>query len=56
MSEDDSDAPDWGPVTAPELEDIERLAHAAIDFPPAPELPMRWLALPPIRPTAGTPS
>jgi predicted Zn-dependent protease with MMP-like domain len=30
MSEDDSDAPDWGPVTAPELDDIERLARAAL--------------------------
>lgn len=30
MAEEDSDAPDWGPVTAPELDDIERLAHAAI--------------------------
>jgi hypothetical protein len=30
MTEDDSDAPDWGPVTAPELGDIERLARAAI--------------------------
>jgi len=29
MSEDDSDAPDWGPVTAPDLDDIERLARAA---------------------------
>lgn len=26
--------------------EAERLAHAAIDFPPPPELPMRWLALP----------
>jgi len=25
-----------------------RLAHAAIDFPPPPEMPMRWLALPPV--------
>jgi AcrR family transcriptional regulator len=24
----------------------ERLAHAAFDFPPPPQLPMRWLALP----------
>ena len=30
MSEDDSDAPDWGPVTAPELDDIQRLARAAL--------------------------
>ena len=30
MSENDSDAPDWGPVTAPELDDIERLARAAL--------------------------
>jgi predicted Zn-dependent protease with MMP-like domain len=30
MTEDDSDAPDWGPVTAPDLEDIERLARAAL--------------------------
>ena len=30
MSEDDSNAPDWGPVTAPELDDIERLARAAL--------------------------
>lgn len=27
--------------------EAERLAHAAFDFPPPPELPMRWLALPP---------
>lgn len=26
--------------------EAERLAHAAFDFPPPPELPMRWLALP----------
>jgi AcrR family transcriptional regulator len=26
--------------------EAERLAHAAVDFPPSPELPMRWLALP----------
>lgn len=26
--------------------EAERLAHAAVDFPPPPELPMRWLALP----------
>lgn len=30
MTEDDSNAPDWGPVTAPELDDIERLARAAL--------------------------
>jgi predicted Zn-dependent protease with MMP-like domain len=30
MSEVDSDAPDWGPVTAPELDDIQRLARAAL--------------------------
>jgi predicted Zn-dependent protease with MMP-like domain len=30
MSEDDSDAPDWGPVTAPEPDDIHRLARAAL--------------------------
>jgi predicted Zn-dependent protease with MMP-like domain len=30
MSEDDSEAPDWGPVTAPELDDIQRLARAAL--------------------------
>jgi predicted Zn-dependent protease with MMP-like domain len=30
MTEDDSDAPDWHPVTAPDLEDIERLARAAL--------------------------
>jgi predicted Zn-dependent protease with MMP-like domain len=30
MGEDDSDAPDWGPVTAPELDDIQRLARAAL--------------------------
>jgi predicted Zn-dependent protease with MMP-like domain len=30
MTDDDSDAPDWGPVTAPELDDIERLARAAL--------------------------
>ncbi|MCA3449034.1 MAG: metallopeptidase family protein [Rhodobacter sp.] len=30
MTEDDSNAPDWGPVTAPELGDIERLARAAL--------------------------
>jgi hypothetical protein len=27
----------------------ERLAHAAIDFPPPPQLPLRWLALPPAK-------
>ena len=27
--------------------EAERLAHAAFDFPPSLELPMRWLALPP---------
>lgn len=27
--------------------EAERLTHAAFDFPPPPELPMRWLALPP---------
>lgn len=27
--------------------EAERLAHAAFDLPPPPELPMRWLALPP---------
>lgn len=26
--------------------EAERLAHAAFDFPPPPQLPMRWLALP----------
>ena len=26
--------------------EAERLAHAAFDFPPSPQLPMRWLALP----------
>ena len=30
MTDDDSDAPDWGPVTAPDLDDIERLARAAL--------------------------
>lgn len=30
MTEDDSDAPDWGPVTAPQLDDIDRLARAAL--------------------------
>jgi predicted Zn-dependent protease with MMP-like domain len=30
MTEDDGTAPDWGPVTAPELDDIERLARAAL--------------------------
>jgi predicted Zn-dependent protease with MMP-like domain len=30
MTDNDSDAPDWGPVTAPELDDIERLARAAL--------------------------
>jgi predicted Zn-dependent protease with MMP-like domain len=30
MTEDDGNAPDWGPVTAPDLEDIERLARAAL--------------------------
>ena len=30
MTEDDNDAPDWHPVTAPDLEDIERLARAAL--------------------------
>lgn len=30
MTENDSDAPDWGPVTAPELDDIERLARTAL--------------------------
>jgi hypothetical protein len=29
------------------------LGHEAIVFPPTPALPMRWLALPPIRPPAG---
>jgi hypothetical protein len=28
--------------------EAERLAHAAFDFPPTLELPMRWLALPPV--------
>ncbi len=26
----------------------EQLGHAPVDFPPPPELPMRWLALPPV--------
>ncbi len=26
--------------------EAERLTHAAFDFPPPPQLPMRWLALP----------
>jgi predicted Zn-dependent protease with MMP-like domain len=30
MADDDSDAPDWSAVTAPEQDDIERLARAAI--------------------------
>ena len=30
MTDNDSDAPDWGPVTAPEVDDIERLARAAL--------------------------
>lgn len=30
MTENHSDAPDWGPVTAPELDDIERLARTAL--------------------------
>jgi len=30
MTEGDSDAPDWAAVTAPELDDIERLARAAL--------------------------
>jgi len=34
--------------------EAERLAFMPIDFPPPPELPMRWLALPPRqRPSAG---
>jgi predicted Zn-dependent protease with MMP-like domain len=35
MAADDSNAPDWGPVTAPELDDIERLALAALAALPA---------------------
>ena len=37
--------------------EAERLAHAAFDFPPPPQLPMRWLALPqlPKSQTGGTP-
>jgi AcrR family transcriptional regulator len=31
------------------------LGQEVIAFPPTPALPMRWLALPPIRPPAGTP-
>lgn len=31
-----------------DLAEAERLAHAAFDFPPKLELPMRWLALPPV--------
>ena len=31
-----------------DLAEAERLAHAASDFPPTLELPMRWLALPPV--------
>jgi AcrR family transcriptional regulator len=31
------------------------LGHEAVAFAPAPALPLRWLALPPIRPPAGEP-
>lgn len=31
--------------------EAERLAHATFDSPPPPELPMRWLALPPSPPS-----
>ncbi len=33
-------------------EDAQRLAHERLTFPPMPSLPMRWLALPVLRPRA----
>ena len=35
MSGQEADAPDWSPVTAPELDDIARLAQAAVAELPA---------------------